>query len=213
MVAAQPLEPRPPLEFWKRWHISLSSWLRDYLYISLGGSRNGSLNTYRNLAITMLLGGLWHGAAWTFVIWGAYQGILLIVYRLAEPLLKKIHQPAGLLGKRAWFSLRVIFFFHLLCLGWLIFRAESMSQVFSMLHSLIFNFQFTSVIGLKFNILKTIFFLCPLLILQLLQFRNNDLMIVSRRHRLVRFAFYYACCLLMMGFGAFGQNQFIYFQF
>lgn len=71
-----------PSEFWRRWHISLSSWLRDYLYIPLGGNRNGRLQTYRNLFVTMLLGGLWHGAAWKFVLWGAYHGTLLALHRI-----------------------------------------------------------------------------------------------------------------------------------
>jgi D-alanyl-lipoteichoic acid acyltransferase DltB (MBOAT superfamily) len=76
-----------PSDFWQRWHISLSSWLRDYLYIPLGGNRYGTWATYRNLFLTMLLGGLWHGAAWTFVLWGAYHGLLLIGYRLFAPAL------------------------------------------------------------------------------------------------------------------------------
>ena len=70
-----------PQEFWRHWHISLSTWLRDYLYIPLGGSRGSELATMRNLMITMLLGGLWHGAAWTFVLWGAYQGLMLAIGR------------------------------------------------------------------------------------------------------------------------------------
>lgn len=69
-------------EFWRRWHISLSSWLRDYLYISLGGNRRGKIRTYFNLFITMVLGGLWHGASWLFVIWGAWHGVLLIVHKV-----------------------------------------------------------------------------------------------------------------------------------
>src|SRR5262249_33972919 len=73
-------------EFWQRWHISLSSWLRDYLYIPLGGSRGGPLMTARNLLITMFLGGLWHGAAWTFVIWGLLHGLYLIVWHTGERL-------------------------------------------------------------------------------------------------------------------------------
>ncbi len=74
-----------PQDFWNRWHISLSHWLRDYLYITLGGSRRGTLVTYRNLMLTMILGGLWHGAQWTFVVWGIYHGILLVLHRLAAP--------------------------------------------------------------------------------------------------------------------------------
>ncbi len=73
-----------PQDFWSRWHISLSKWLQDYLYIPLGGSRGGTLMTYRNLMLTMIIGGLWHGAAWTFVIWGTYQGLILVGHRLRE---------------------------------------------------------------------------------------------------------------------------------
>ena len=193
-----------PREFWRRWHISLSTWLRDYLYIPLGGNKKGSAKTYRNIAITMLLGGLWHGAAWTFVIWGAYQGVLLIIHRLIEPWLKRIKMN---------FVVRLVFFFHLLCLGWLIFRAESMSQVFNMLHSLIFNFHLSPDIRLEFTVAKMAFYLFILIAVQSLQFKKDDQMIILKGSRPVRFAFYYACLLLMMIFAALGQNQFIYFQF
>src|SRR5205085_11891873 len=71
-----------PSDFWQRWHISLSSWLRDYLYIPLGGNRGGKFKLYRNLMITMLLGGLWHGASWTFVAWGLFHGAILCIFRL-----------------------------------------------------------------------------------------------------------------------------------
>jgi D-alanyl-lipoteichoic acid acyltransferase DltB (MBOAT superfamily) len=82
-----------PSDFWRRWHISLSTWLRDYLYIPLGGNRGGTVATYRNLFLTMLLGGLWHGAAWTFVLWGMYHGLLLIAYRLVAPRLDERPVP------------------------------------------------------------------------------------------------------------------------
>ena len=72
-------------DFWRRWHISLSTWLRDYLYISLGGSRNGSLKTYRNILLTMVLGGIWHGANWTFFIWGLIHGCGLVIERVCSP--------------------------------------------------------------------------------------------------------------------------------
>ncbi len=105
-------------EFWRRWHISLSSWLRDYLYIPLGGNRGSRAKTYRNLALTMLLGGLWHGAAWTFVIWGAIHGALLASERA--------------FGKRSfWYRfprpVRVLFTFVAVLLAWVFFRAEDLS--------------------------------------------------------------------------------------
>jgi len=100
-----------PSEFWQRWHISLSSWLRDYLYIPLGGNRKGGLLTVRNLMLTMLLGGLWHGAAWTFIIWGAYHGLLLMLHQLVKPLLDKISPTQGSVGAKIWFLIRMIVFF------------------------------------------------------------------------------------------------------
>ena len=109
-------------DFWRRWHISLSSWLRDYLYIPLGGNRGGHLKTYRNLMLTMLLGGLWHGASWNFLIWGGYQGALLSIERLLR-------------GEHAvdeewnWsYPLRAIVTFVLACIGWVFFRAADLKQ-------------------------------------------------------------------------------------
>src|SRR5262249_44141276 len=109
-------------DFWRRWHISLSTWLRDYLFIPLGGSRGGRMQTYRNLLITMTLGGLWHGASWTFVVWGLLHGLFLIVHRLfadfagARPMLRKVlESPPGTV-------LRVAFTFVCVCLAWVFFR-------------------------------------------------------------------------------------------
>lgn len=119
-----------PSEFWTRWHISLSSWLRDYLYIPLGGNRGGTLLTYRNLMLTMLLGGLWHGAAWTFIAWGLYQGLLLVAYRAAGG----GRDSADRTSIAVW-SRRAIFFLFT-CFGWLLFRAESFAQVLGFLQAL-----------------------------------------------------------------------------
>ncbi len=106
-------------EFWRRWHISLSTWLRDYLYISLGGNRGSKLFTYRNLLLTMLLGGLWHGASWTFVIWGGMHGIALIFHR--EWL--RFTENAGASFKKvvAWLAVPLTFYW--ICLTWIFFRA------------------------------------------------------------------------------------------
>src|SRR5207245_7027769 len=86
-------------EFWTRWHISLSSWLRDYLYIPLGGNRGGAVKTYRNLMLTMVIGGFWHGAAWNFIAWGFYHGSMLIGHRLLQPILKPLPHPASEFGR------------------------------------------------------------------------------------------------------------------
>ncbi len=112
----RPYLARNPREFWQRWHISLSTWLRDYLYVPLGGNRGSTFATYRNLMITMLLGGLWHGAAWGFVLWGGYHGLLLAVHRAVVG-----RRPAATGGMRALLARATTF--NLVCLGWVFFRA------------------------------------------------------------------------------------------
>jgi len=106
-------------EFWRRWHISLSTWLRDYLYISLGGNRGSKLFTYRNLMLTMLLGGLWHGASWNFVIWGGLHGLALIVHREWV----RWTENAGVFFKRVLAVLAVPLTFYWICITWIFFRA------------------------------------------------------------------------------------------
>ena len=114
----RPYTAASPQEFWRRWHISLSTWLRDYLYISLGGSRSGQTRMLLALFLTMLLGGLWHGANWTFIAWGAYHGLLLVGHRLWQAR----HPTAEpLLGWRL--GLARLLTFHLVCIGWILFRA------------------------------------------------------------------------------------------
>ncbi len=123
-----PYFSRSPSEFWQRWHISLSSWLRDYLYIPLGGNRSGVIATYKNLSLTMILGGLWHGAAWNYILWGMYHGGLLIVYRLIPRYI--ISSLEGIRFFRwvgFWFSMLLFFCFTLY--GWLLFRATSLDQI------------------------------------------------------------------------------------
>ncbi len=114
-----PYRSRSITEFWRRWHISLSTWLRDYLYIPLGGSRVGRLLTYRNLLLTMLLGGLWHGAAWTFVLWGAWHGVWLALERLLKPTIRSERWPRAV--AQTWTLLIVM-------IGWVFFNAKSMDQ-------------------------------------------------------------------------------------
>jgi alginate O-acetyltransferase complex protein AlgI len=122
-----------PQQFWQRWHISLSQWLRDYLYIPLGGNRGGPSKTNRNLMLTMLLGGLWHGASWMFVIWGAIHGGLLIVHRVWQ---RRIEQSALAELRRLAAPLLGVLFFHAVCFAWIFFRARSMGEVGNVLSGL-----------------------------------------------------------------------------
>src|SRR5690625_2602813 len=118
-----PYFSRDIAEFWRRWHISLSTWLRDYLYIPLGGNRGSSWATYRNLAITMLLGGLWHGASWTFVIWGAGHGIALGVVRFIQRRRDPSYEPT--LARQIFAGILTFEFVNLL---WVVFRAPTWSD-------------------------------------------------------------------------------------
>ena len=125
-------------EFWRRWHISLSSWLRDYLYISLGGHRRGKIRTYFNLFITMVLGGLWHGASWLFVIWGAWHGVLLIVHKVYRRIfpVAKDDRP-GII--RHFFH--VLLTFHVVAAGWIFFRSPSLDVAGQILTQIFTNFR------------------------------------------------------------------------
>ena len=134
----RPYFSKTPSEFWRRWHISLSSWLRDYLYIPLGGNKYSSFKTYRNLFLTMLIGGLWHGASWNFVLWGGYQGLILIIYRLLNlaPRKSKLSQFIFLLS-----------FFHFTMFGWLLFRANSFALIFQNVKAFFVWSEFVTIIS------------------------------------------------------------------
>jgi alginate O-acetyltransferase complex protein AlgI len=125
----QPYISQSITEFWRRWHISLSTWLRDYLYVPLGGNRHGTFNTYRNLFLTMLLGGFWHGANWTFLIWGAWHGTWLAIERaLGVKAAPTVFNP-----------LKWAFTLLLVMLGWVIFRAENL-EVAGRMYAALFAF-------------------------------------------------------------------------
>jgi alginate O-acetyltransferase complex protein AlgI len=126
-----PYISRSITEFWRRWHISLSTWLRDYLYIPLGGNRKGRIRTYVNLFLTMVLGGLWHGANWTFVIWGAWHGGIMAIERMAG-----IGGGTDEPGRRARRILQTAVTFFLVILGWVMFRAAHVESAMAMYEGL-----------------------------------------------------------------------------
>lgn len=201
-----------PGDFWRRWHISLSTWLKDYLYIPLGGNRKGEWMTYRNLMVTMLLGGLWHGASWTFVLWGAYHGLILILHRLAEPILKYTRVKNKTLN--AVFKLvKVAVFFHVICYGWILFRAQSLEQIAAMTKVLLFS-GFKLSAAQMWNLFSgLIFYVWFLMAVQIYQYVKNDLMAVYKSHWLARGLFYYLCIMMILIYGVTDAKDFIYFQF
>lgn len=197
-----------PSDFWRRWHISLSSWLRDYLYITLGGNRGGTLLTYRNLALTMLLGGLWHGAAWNFVLWGAFHGLILVVYRVIPPLAR----DPKLRFENAEFvhwAARWAVMFALTVIGWVLFRAESAEQIG-------WWFQNVSLIPSdeSFGLIRSlILYGAPLAAVQALQGVTGDLSWPARRGPVLFGLWLFALAAGVLVFGQRAASEFIYFQF
>lgn len=197
-----------PSDFWQRWHISLSSWLRDYLYISLGGNKRGSFMTYRNLALTMLLGGLWHGAAWNFVVWGGFHGLILILYRVFEK--RPAHEnPWG--GEHSYFIviMKMVFMFGLTLVGWILFRSNTIHQIIFMLTRMSLVPSIASAELAR----QLIFFSAPLVAVQIYQYVTSDLLILLKQKIYFRIFFYCFLLLWIFVFGIRDSVEFIYFQF
>lgn len=201
-------------EFWRRWHISLSSWLKDYLYIPLGGNRKGHIRTYTNLFITMLLGGLWHGAALRFVLWGAMHGVALAIHKLWSSIFPSSNLPADRLPWYRRYLGRLITF-HLVCLSWILFRAESMEIVVQILQQIWDSFHieviWQFVVGYKMVV--------SLMILGYLMHFVNSARMQSLQHRLMVSPFAVQVLLLIVVIFIVIQMKsseiqpFIYFQF
>ena len=197
-----------PSDFWRRWHISLSTWLRDYLYIGLGGNRGSEWRTYRNLALTMLLGGLWHGAAWNYVIWGAFHGLILVIYRRVETWRASAGRPPV-----HWYGLatpvKMLLMFVLTVIGWILFRSHSTDQVWQML----------TRIGLETSprsgeLARTLlFYASPLVVAQAVQQWRRDLLLFPKLPAALLGPAYGVMIALMLVLGVRESMEFIYFQF
>nr|WP_246434544.1 MBOAT family O-acyltransferase [Teredinibacter haidensis] len=200
-----PYFAKNPSDFWRRWHMSLSDWLKQYLYISMGGNRKGTLVTYRNLMLTMLLGGLWHGAAWTFVMWGAYHGFLLCAHRYISSNFK--------LPTNKYFSICSVFLmFIFTCYGWLIFRCDSFRQL-AVMTSRLFS---TWGIGWEKIINDVEFvggYIWPLILIQLLQFITKDMSFYLKFYKSVQHCLIALGIYLLFVYGSIQSPGFIYFQF
>jgi alginate O-acetyltransferase complex protein AlgI len=192
-------------EFWRRWHISLSTWLRDYLYIGLGGNRLGTAKTYRNLFLTMLIGGFWHGANWTFVIWGALHGGWLALER-ALGIERRPDTPNSLAGRwaRRWIV------FNLVCVAWIFFRAADVSGAGAMLAAL-GHWQWQPALGPAFAMLVA--FAVPLLLLDLLEARREEEYLGEHASLRTRMALAAVMTLATLLLAAPENSAFIYFQF
>lgn len=230
-----PYFSRNPSEFWQRWHISLSSWLRDYLYIPLGGNRKGEARTYVNLMATMVLGGLWHGAAWSYILWGFYQGTLLCVHRAFGGKGKPRPLPTGhdaIVGHTpshtsipprvpVWQrmlppmrnALLICFFFLFVCYGWLLFRAESFAQIVLFTKTLA-GFGPHGVPSILPKPTMPALLGVPLLFaLQLVEYRDGRPDFLRHWPRVAQGAIFAAMVLILIMGTSNAPAQFIYFQF
>ncbi len=203
-----PYFARTPSEFWQRWHVSLSSWLRDYLYIPLGGNRGGALRTNRNLLTTMVLGGLWHGAAWNFVIWGVFHGAILVIYR-------GFARFSGTVARQTRFVQSAIrtaqlpLMFLLTVVGWVIFRSQSIEQIVHFLTACGLA-QSSSTAQLAADL---IFFSVPLAAYQIAQHASRNLLVAARWPFVLRPVYLAGLIGAICVFGKRASSEFIYFQF
>lgn len=204
-----------PSDFWKRWHISLSSWLRDYLYIPLGGNRNSSSRTYANLIIVMFLGGLWHGASWNFVIWGLLHGIYLAIHRAILnrfPKLK-IHPFFKSTPGKILCILTTQYF---VLLAWIPFRVSDFdAMVYSIQKFVFIDFQTENTLDfLLTNHKSTIMIMILFVILHFISYKKGNLVESITNVRLLYWSIFLAIIMLSIFFFYIGDtNDFIYFQF
>lgn len=206
-------------DFWDRWHISLSTWLRDYVYISLGGNRKGQIKKYRNLMITFLVSGIWHGANWTFVVWGALHGIYNVIHNMVA---KKWKLGTG----KIITGLRMLGTFLMVDFAWLFFRADSLKHAYDLILKMIADFNLPSLlnremaISMGMEIADLAVLVLALVILVVVDFSSDR---ICYRKRIVhaplwvRWAIFYVAIFVILIFGYYGPGfeagQFIYVQF
>lgn len=204
----QPYLSRNITEFWRTWHISLSSWLHDYLYVPLGGNRSSRFGTYRNLMLTMLLGGLWHGAAWTFVIWGGLHGIFLSIHRRWGRYVPR-GDPARVSMKDA---MAIVATFHLVCVAWIFFRAPSFSVAMDYLRGLVAGVGRGLGIPAP-HILLVLANLAVVISIDVVQRNGRDDSIMVRWRPVARGLAFAGLGLAVLIWSGGEARQFIYFQF
>ncbi len=213
--------------FWHRWHISLSTWLRDYLFIPLGGSRGGRWLTHRNLFLTMALGGLWHGASWNFVVWGVFHGLALIAHRefsfWRESVSEKSAQFEKLFSSKGWNLFSIFLTFHAVCIGWVFFRVQEIGTAFNVVKKMVtFSPIRTGAEPVQFLVLQNhlpivvilvVIMVAVLLLTNLPVSIMNEKGIFKNAPAQVKGVFCAILILLLVTFLPDGTQPFIYFQF
>lgn len=215
------------VDFWKRWHISLTSWFRDYLYIPLGGNRKGTLRKYINIMIVFLVSGLWHGANWTYVIWGGLNGLYQVIEQASTPFRQKLKERFCVDENRLSFRFfSCLVTFALVDFSWMFFRAESVSQVYALLRQIWANFGFHRLFGQAVanwgldgpSLLALALAFLFLFVVDVSRYKKFDLnAYILTQGAFFRYLVYATLLIMILFFGIYGyeyaQTAFIYFQF
>jgi len=186
-------------EFWQRWHISLSTWLRDYLYFPLGGNRTGVFNTYRNLFLVMFLGGLWHGAAWSYAAWGTWHGLALAVERH----FRQDKQKESVIPVKIF---KILFVFSFVSISWMFFKLNNFSHVISFVSSVVRN---VAIHESWLKIAMCIIYSLPIVGYHLYYLASTKTNALSKRYKFIIYSLMLLCIVLNSG----DPGEFIYFQF
>ena len=214
-------------EHWKRWHISLTSWFRDYLYIPLGGNRKGTVRKYINIMIVFLVSGLWHGARWTYVVWGGLNGLYIVLERISEPLRAKVRQFFHVdTARMSYRFFARIWVYMLIVFSEVFFRAENFTQVYQVFRQMKANFGFSRLFGYAFSswgmdtttIVVFILSILLLFVVDMMKYRKVDVNgLVLSQGAPFRYLVYVGLLAVIVVFGVYGyeyaQTEFIYFQF
>lgn len=220
----RPYHSKSISEFWSRWHISLSTWFRDYLYITLGGNRVSIPRWYFNLFFVFLVSGLWHGANWTYIVWGALNGFYLVFAIVSQKFRNRVAEASGITRFPKVYSwVQFLTTFVLICISWVFFRARTIADAMHILKS-IFTDTWADIVNLihthhmeplapATKMIPAVLVIVILEMVHLFQKRRSMLQFVNSKPKYVRWSIYYAFVLLLLIFGTASHSQFIYFQF
>lgn len=206
-----PYFSRDIAEFWRRWHISLSSWFRDYLYIPLGGSKGGIWMKIRNTFIIFLVSGFWHGANWTFIFWGGLNALFFLPLLLRKTNRNNLEDVAfGKLLPSFRDTLSIILTFSLTCFAWIFFRAANLTEAFHYIERIFSKSLFHIPTELTLKIITLVGFM---FVVEWINRSENHGLEVKRFHPLIRRLLYLGIVIIILKYASFGSNEFIYFQF
>jgi len=213
---AFPYFSRDIAEFWRRWHISLSTWFRDYVYIPLGGSKGGTWMKIKNTFIIFLVSGFWHGANWTFLVWGFLNACYFLPLILSNRNRNNLNSVAE---NKVFPSIKELFqiviTFCLVVFGWIFFRAESLDMAFSYIVRMmsISTFMPFQILTPKLQMLYSLWLIIPFIAIEWLQRNQQHALAIASKSKAFRWTAYISVFMLIITFGFFGKNEFIYFQF